>query len=185
MAPMNFRIRYYQFVHRALKLLSRTYRESSDLLYSLNCETSSHLTSKAELALALEKLATARSQIQSLTISAQRASEEAASFRDAAERAREHALEAREAAVRPMQQLADWQAQGCPRRAIFGTAPDPAPVEEPFEGPIGGIKGRAVVRRENESEYRTSLKDLQEIQTRQRARRAEAMAAVHLDETPS
>ncbi len=175
-------LHYRQLRHRFLKWASPTYRESSDLQYALNCETSSHTSTKAELALSLQELASARSQIQSLTFSAQRASEDAARFRDERDSAREQALAAREAAVRPLQQVMDWQAQGCPRRAIFGTAPDPEPVEAPPEGPIGGVRGRAVVHMENQQEYRVSMADLQAIQSRQRVAREAAQQAIHLDE---
>jgi len=175
---------YRQQVHRTLLFLSRTYRESSVLQDRLNLETSSHTSTKAKLALSEGELASARSQIQSLTIAAQRASEDAARFRDERDSAREQALEAREAGVRPMQDLADWLAQGQPRRPIFGMAPavEPEPMQE---GPIGAVRGRAVAQEGTRQEFAVSMKELAEIQARQRRDRAAAMADVHLDGEPS
>ena len=180
---LSFRIalRWHQFVHRLLRALSRTYCESADLEYKLNLETSSHITSKAELANAQARLATQSAQIQSLTIAASRGAEDAARYRDERDTARGQALAAREAAVRPLQQVMDWQAQGCPRRAIFGTAPEPEP-EQVLEMPEPGgmIHGRAAAKAASAAGYRTSMADLKEIQARQRAAREVAMQAIHL-----
>ena len=172
-------LKWHQFVHRFLRILSRTYRESTDLEYRLNLETSSHLTSKAELANAQARLAAQSAQIQSLTLAASRGAEDAARYRDERDVAREQALAAREAAVRPLQQVMDWQAQGCPRRAIFGTAPEPEPVLEMPE-PGGLIHGRQAAKAASAAGYQTSMADLKEIQARQRVAREVAMQAIHL-----
>ena len=178
---LSFRLalKWHQFVHRLLRTLSRTYRESADLEYKLNLETSSHITSKAELANAQARLAAQSAQIQSLTIAASRGAEDAARYRDERDTAREQALAAREAAVRPLQQVMDWQAQGCPRRAIFGTAPESEPVLEMPE-PGGLIHGRAAAKAASAAGYRTSLADLEQIKARQRAAREAAMAPIHI-----
>lgn len=178
MTPLRrFSIWFAQRRHRLLLWLSPLYKESSILNDRLQLETAAHITCKAKLAIAESELASARSQIQSLTIGSQRASEDAARFRDERDVARAQALEAREGAAQVYQKTIDWLAKGQPRGGIF--EPSPA-VPEDREAPVGAgaMRARGLAGAESVKDWRA---DLQEIQQRQRAARAMVMQPIHLD----
>jgi len=158
-------LRYHQFVHRLLLILSRTYRDSSTLQDQLNVEISLHRTAAAKLSISEAQLADARTQIQTLTISARHAADDATRYREERDESRIREAEALRLAVNKLDGVVDWFALGGPRQPIFNKefTPVPAP-EKPEQTSFGGVSARSIVREST----RQFLKEVEETQRRQR-----------------